>query len=206
MDSSLTPANLAALAGVLVVGASVPSLSVLTVAARSAALGFRHGALASVEIVVGDLVFILIAIYGLTALAAVMGSHFVLIKYLGGAYLIWLGFVLWRSRPKADDESGKRGASSSFMTGLLTTLGDQKAILFYLGFFPAFIELSALSLADTGIILAVAMVAVGAPKLFYALLAERAGRTFRNSTAVSAINVIAGLVMMTVGAFLIVKM
>lgn len=51
---------------------AVPSLSVVTVSARSAALGFAHGVLASARIVVGDIVFILIAIYGLSALAALM--------------------------------------------------------------------------------------------------------------------------------------
>lgn len=77
MESGLTPANLAALAGVLVVGASVPSLSVLTVSARSAALGFSHGALTSAGIVVGDMIFILIAIYGLSVLASLLGDHLV---------------------------------------------------------------------------------------------------------------------------------
>ena len=63
----------------------------------------------------------------------------------------------------ADGETALR-APRCFLTGLLVTLGDQKAILFYLGFFPAFVNLAALSLADTSLILAVATVAVGGPK------------------------------------------
>lgn len=161
----------------LALGASVPSLSVLMVSARSAALGFTHGALTSAGIVVGDLVFMLIAIYGLSALADLMGDHFVLIKYVGGAYLIWLGLLLWRSKPPPGGERGasEHGRASSFLTGLLVTLGDQKAILFYFGVFPAFVNLAALSPADTLLMLAVAAVAVGGPKLLYALLAERVG-------------------------------
>lgn len=185
----------------------VPSVSVLAVSARSAALGFAHGALTSAGIVVGDIVFILIAIYGLSVLADLMGSHFALIKYLGGAYLIWLGIVLWRSKPKADgvEGSSKTSMPSSFLTGLLITLADQKAILFYLGFFPALIDLPALSLADTGIILVIATIAVGGPKLLYAFMAERAGLILRNSKATRAINISAGSAMVGVGVFLVAK-
>jgi threonine/homoserine/homoserine lactone efflux protein len=140
MESSLTPTNIVALTGIMVMGALVPSVSVLAVSARSAAFGFAHGVLTSVGIVVGDVVFILIAIYGLSVLADLMGSHFALIKYLGGAYLIWLGITLWRSRPKAEgvEENSKTSMPSSFLTGLLITLADQKAILFYFGFLPCF--------------------------------------------------------------------
>lgn len=207
MESSLTLANIAALAGIMVLGALVPSVSVLVVSARSAALGFAQGVLTSVGIVVGDIVFILIAIYGLSVLADLMGSHFALIRYLGGAYLIWLGIVLWRPEQKADgaEKSSKTTMSSSFMTGLLITLADQKAILFYLGFFPAFMDLSTLSLTDTGIILIIAIVAVGGPKLFYAFMAERAGLIFGNSKAGRAINIAAGSVMVGVGIFLMTK-
>src|SRR3989304_6841041 len=131
----------------MVAGALIPGVSVLAVSARSAAFGFAHGIFTSLGIVVGDIVFILIAIYGLSVLADLMGSHFALVKYLGGAYLIWLGTVLWRAKPKADGVEGnsKTSMPSSFPTGLLITLADEKAILFYLGFFPAFIDLSVIS-------------------------------------------------------------
>lgn len=207
MESSLTLANIAALAGIMVLGALVPSVSVLAVSARSAALGFAHGVLTSIGIVVGDIVFILVAIYGLSVLAGLMGDHFALIKYLGGAYLIWLGTVLWRSKPKADGDEGgsKFSMPSSFLTGLLITLADQKAILFYLGFFPAFVDLPMLSFADTGIILVIATVAVGGPKLMYAFMAEKATLIFRNSKAARAINIAAGSVMAGVGVFLVAK-
>jgi threonine/homoserine/homoserine lactone efflux protein len=207
MESSLTLTNIAALAGIMLLGALVPGVSVLAVSARSAAFGFAHGVLTSVGIVVGDIVFILIAMYGLSVLADLMGSHFALIKYLGGAYLIWLGIVLWRSKQKAHggEKSSKTTMRSSFMTGLLITLADQKAILFYLGFFPAFMDLSRLSPADTGIILLIAIVAVGGPKIFYAFMAERATLIFRNSKATRAINIAAGGVMVGVGVILVAK-
>ncbi len=97
-----------------------------------------------IGIVVADILFILIAVYGLALIAGMMGEQFRLIQYIGAAYLIWLGISLWRAdaKARAAETCDSRPGLSSFLTGLLITLGDQKAILFYLGFFPAFIDLS----------------------------------------------------------------
>ena len=73
--------------------------------------------------VVGDMIFILIAIYGLSILASLLGDHFVLIQYLGGAYLIGLGIVLWASKPKAEGAKQSSAISSSFVTGFAHHLG-----------------------------------------------------------------------------------
>ena len=207
LESSLTLTSIASLSGIMVAGALIPGVSVLAVSARSAAFGFAHGIFTSLGIVVGDMAFILIAIYGLSVLAGLMGNYFFLIKYLGGAYLIWLGIVLWRSKSKVEKvaDSGKSSLPSSFMTGLLITLGDQKAILFYLGFFPAFVDLSTISVLDTTVILAIATVAVGGPKICYAFMADRASLILKNSKATKSINIVAGSVMVAVGVLLIAR-
>ena len=208
MESTLTSTSIAALFGVMVVGAMIPSVSVLAVSARSAAFGFAHGVFTSLGIVVGDIVFILIAIYGLSVLADLMGNHFVLIKYLGGAYLIWLGIVLLRSESKANgvEMNSEHSLLSSFTTGLLITLGDQKAILFYLGFFPAFVDMSKMSFYDAGVIVAIAIVAVGGPKLFYAFMADRASLIFKSATVNKFINIAAGGVMIAAGVFVMKRL
>lgn len=195
-----------ALFGVMAVLALVPGVSVLAVSARAAAFGFSHGIAATLGIVAGDVIFIVIAIFGLSVLAEAMGELFVLIKYLGGAYLIWLGIMLWRSIPKVVKTEPKSEASlfSSFMAGLLITLGDQKAILFYLGFLPAFIDLSKLSYADAGLVLLLATMAICLAKLGYALIAVKAG-AFIDSKANQGLNIAAGSIMAAVGVFLIAK-
>jgi threonine/homoserine/homoserine lactone efflux protein len=190
-----------------VVLAAIPSVSVLAVSARSAASGFVHGALTTLGVVLGDVVFILLAIYGLSAIAELMGDRFVLVRYLGAAYLVWLGVVLWRSRPRADRIEGRTESSraASVLTGLLITLGDQKAILFYLGILPAFLDLTAVSVLDAGLIVAIAAVAVAGPKLVYAYLAARAGRTFQSARLSRALNIVAGGVMIGVGVLLVAR-
>ena len=187
--------------------AIIPSVSVLAVTARSAAFGFTHGVLTALGIVAADILFILVAVYGLAIVAELMGAQFKLVQYLGGAYLVWLGISLWRADAKAHkpDEIKQSSRSSSFLTGFLITLGDQKAILFYLGFFPAFIDLTRMTMADTLIIIVIATIGVGGAKIFYAYLADRARTVFKNTRAIRAINILAACVMITVGLTLLLK-
>ena len=159
----MSPSTVAALFGVMVVLALVPSVSVFTVSTRSAAYGFIHGVFVTMGIAVVDIFFILIAIFGLSVLAEAMGSLFIFVKYLGGAYLVWLGVALWRSRLSELQAGDIRESSllSSFLAGFFITLGDQKAILFYFGIFPAFFNLATLSYLDMGIIIIIMLFEIG---------------------------------------------
>jgi len=187
--------------------AVIPSVSVLAVSARAAAFGFSHGLFTALGIVAGDVIFILVAVYGLVFVADAMGEQFRLIQYIGGAYLIWLGISLWRAdaRARKSEMPQQSSRGSSFLTGLLITLGDQKAILFYLGFFPAFIDLSRMTPVDTLLIILIATVAVGGAKLVYAWLADRASLIFDNSIAVRGLNLFAAAIMILVGMALLLK-
>ncbi|WP_414585083.1 LysE family translocator [Scytonema sp. PCC 10023] len=202
----MTFGTIVALFSAMVVLASIPSVSVLAVSTRSATSGFIHGVFTTIGIVVGDIIFIIIAIWGLSLLAETMGSLFVLIKYLGGAYLMLLGIGLCRSKSQEVEtqEVIETSLLSSFLTGLFITLGDQKATLFYLGFFPAFLDLSKVSYFDTSIIIAITTVAVSGVKLGYAFMADRA-RLLISSKTRKGINIAAGCVMIAVGVFLVTK-
>lgn len=186
--------------GIMLVLAAMPSSSVLIVVARSATSGFLHGLLVALGIVTGDIIFILIAILGLSLLAETMGSMFVLIKYLGATYLIWIGISLVLSRSKAvkSGDIVEESFTASFMSGLLFTLADQKAILFYLGLFPAFIDLASLTLPDIGVIVLIALVAVGGVKVLYAYMAIRVVSLI-SSTAKQRMNIVAGCLMISIG-------
>ena len=206
MQSSMTFSSIIALFSAMLVLAAIPSVSVLAVSTRAATFGFIHGVFTAVGIVLGDIIFIIIAIWGLSFLAETMGNLFVLIKYLGGAYLIFLGIELCRSKLQDlnTEEVIETSLLSSFLTGLLITLGDQKATLFYLGFFPAFLDLSKITYFDTGIIIAITTVAVGGVKLGYAFMADRVRFLIRSKTG-KGINIAAGCVTIAVGVFLITK-
>lgn len=186
--------------------AAIPSISVLTVSTRSATLGFIHGVFTTIGIVVGDIFFIILAIGGLSFLASQFASLFLILKYLGGIYLIFLGIKLWHLPASQIQTPSPEKSSlvSSFLIGLLITLADQKATLFYLGFFPAFVDIPQITPLDTMIIMAIAAIAVGGVKLIYALMADRA-RLLVNSHLSRISNQIAACIMITVGVFLLTK-
>lgn len=186
--------------------AATPSISTLTVVARTASAGFIHGAFTTLGIVLGDALFILLAVFGLSLLAEHMAELFDVLKYLGGAYLIWLGSALFKTKPleQGISRTTRSSLAASFMAGLLITLGDQKAILFYLVLFPAFFNLSALSYADAGVIILIAGAAIGIAKLSYALMVRQAGVTINKPLVIRSINYAAGTVMVFVGLYLLV--
>ncbi|MCV0368035.1 LysE family translocator [Filomicrobium sp.] len=206
MQISMTLGSAIALLGSMIVLAVVPSVSVMTVTARAASAGFLHGVFVTLGIVAGDVIYIMLAIFGLALLTETLGSTAYLIKYVGGAYVLWLGISLWRSTGRVTGERHEDGSSllSSFMSGLLLTLADQKVVLFYLGFLPAFLNLSKITGVDLAIIIAITVVSVGGVKLGYAYLADRAGLLL-GAGASGLLNKAAAGIMIAAGVYLILK-
>ncbi|WP_339800431.1 LysE family translocator [uncultured Marinobacter sp.] len=193
---------------VMTILALVPSTSVALVVARSSTAGFLNGGAVAAGIVVGDLVFVFLAVLGMAALAEVMGSFFLILRYLAGAYLIWFGISLLKSRPSSQVEASGRLAttlSASFFSGLILTLGDVKAILFYASLFPAFVDLATIKTPDIAIIVVLTIVAVGGVKLGYAYFAMRVASFARGLNAERPVKVAACGFMVGAGAYLIAK-
>ena len=191
----------------MVLLAIVPGPAVFAVIARSFSSGTLSGAYLTAGIIFGDYVFIVLALFGLSTLAEVMGSTFFVIKYLSAAYLMWLGYKLLRTKASSIDIESSKDASltSNFLSGLLITLGNPKAILFYVGFFPAFINIGDVNLTDTGLIMLTATLAFGSVNIGYTLLAVRARQTFKSANASKVINKTAGTIMVTTGAIVAVR-
>lgn len=150
-----------------------PGSGVLVVISRTLSLGLKQGLVTVMGILAADFIFILLAAFSLSALADFMGSFFVIIKYLGAAYLIWMGIRLIAVSDNVDHIPKEINHSGSFFSGLITTLGNPKAILFYASFLPAFIGLKALALVDIGIIFLIAILAIGGVTAGYAYLATK---------------------------------
>ena len=171
-----------------------PGPGFLMVVGRALADGFKAGLAAIAGLVLGDLLFLLLAILGMSALASVMGELFLAVKILGAGYLIWLGVKTWRSRPRLPEMAAPEAARNpmphhrSALLGFVVTLGNPKVILFYGALVPTFVDVTALTLADV-----VALAAIVASMLFlvvgfYAYLAARAGRVVKSERALRWIN------------------
>lgn len=188
--------------------AALPSTSVALVAIRASSSGFRHGAAVAGGIVVGDLLFVLLAVLGMTALAELLGTFFVVLRYMAGAYLVWFGISLLRAATTSTNKpvfSGKMSLKADFVSGLVITLGDIKAVVFYASLFPAFLDMRTLSAADIGMIIAITTLAVGCIKLLYAWLAARMQRMPFSPRFARPARTAVGSAMVGAGAWLLLK-
>ena len=188
--------------------AAVPSASVALVVTRGAAFGVRSGAAVAAGIVLGDLVFVAFAIYGLHALAEAMGSFFAVVRYAGGAYLVWMGVGLIRSRGTNSTGAADYSRSTllaSFASGFALTLGDVKAILFYASFFPAFIDVSSVGFGEAAAVVLITITAVGGAKLVYAFAARKILLRFEARKRGKIVHSMAGTVLIGTGACVIAK-
>jgi len=203
----LTVLGIISLAGAMLLLAIIPGPGVFATVARALASGFKHASVVIAGIVLGDLVFLFLAIYGLSAMATILGDLFALVRYAGGAYLIWLGYKLWAVKPRPESIEGVEELSwkSNFATGLAITLGNPKVILFYLGFLPTFVDLNALSGFDVTIIALVVSMVLASVMLGYAYAAVRARQLFNSEKAEKNMNRAAAGVMITTGSILIAK-
>jgi homoserine/homoserine lactone efflux protein len=93
--------------------------------------------------VIGFVAVIAMSMFGIGALLQASASALAVLKWLGGAYLVWLGFHVWRS-PLAGVRTGaEQGAGSGkamFLQGLLSAGTNPKVLLFFTAFLPGFID------------------------------------------------------------------
>lgn len=125
-----------------------PGADMALIASRSAGGGYRAGAVAALGVSAGCTVHILAGALGVAALLAGSELAFLLLRWLGAAYLVWLGLGLWRQRPAAgtaagDDQPAKAAQAALqkvFAQGFLTNALNPKIALFFLAFVPQFIQ------------------------------------------------------------------
>ena len=207
--------QIAALLGVMFVLSATPGPSDFAVVARSLTAGFRQGVIMTLGIITGDFLFIAFAIYSLSEVAELMSGLFFLVKYICAAYLIGLGSGTLKDAFKDAPKNGVKVTNlsvskpssgySSFFSGLMITLGDPGAILFYMGLFPAFVELRTISTAQTLSIMGMATLIVGSVKITEAYLADRTRRLFENVRFQKNLNILSGCVLLGTGIVLLFR-
>ena len=120
-----------------------PGNDMLYVAARSTSQGIKAGIISSLGIMAGCMVHILAAVIGLSAIIAQSALAFNIIKYVGAAYLVYLGIRSIISRKKTFDVKNKMQQQSYtriFWQGVITNVLNPKVALFFLAFLPQFIN------------------------------------------------------------------
>lgn len=126
--------------------AATPGPGIVAIIGRSLGSGATSGVILGIGLILGDLCYLTLALLGLTWLERSLGDFFILVRLVGGAYLLWIGVQLWRAgdRPATTRIVRVRHPLREVITGLVISLSNPKVILFYLGFLPAFFDLSSL--------------------------------------------------------------
>lgn len=205
MMTTMTPVSMLSLALAMLVLAASPGPGVFATVSRAMVSGFRPALMLIAGIVAGDLIYLMFAVMGLSAVAQTFGGLFTVIKICSGAYLIWLGIRIFFSNPSDgfDTSCETKPNSGNFFSGLLITLSNPKVILFYCGFLPAFTDLSALKPSDIIIVSGIVASVLTAVLSTYAYMASQARHLFSGRKAVKRMNRAAGGIMAATGAAIV---
>ena len=116
----------------------VPGPNVTLILATSALQGMRAGFMALMGTTLAQSIQVTLVAFGLVWLVQTYSDAFVVIRYLGAAYLFYLGLQAWRSASLSTPQM--QSSSQTFRKGFLVGLANPKSLTFFASFFPQFIN------------------------------------------------------------------
>jgi threonine/homoserine/homoserine lactone efflux protein len=187
----MTLSTVATYALALFVVALIPGPGITALVARALGTTFKESLAMAVGISLGDLVFLTAVVLGLSVVAQTFGFVFLIIKYAGAAYLAWMAYKIWTSGIVRTDVKATASRASVFqalISGLFVTLGNPKAMLFYLALVPTIVDITKVTFADYLILLAVSMGVLLVVTIPYIALAAKARDLLRHPAALKRLN------------------
>ena len=199
---TLSPWDIALYAAALLVLFLTPGPVWVGLIARSLSGGFHAAWPLALGVVVGDVLWSLLAIFGVTWVLSVYGGFLEALKWVAAAMFIVMGALVIRSanaQINADSRLTRPGMWAGFVAGLVVILGNPKAILFYAGMLPGFFDLTALTWIDIAVIVSLSMIVPLIGNLAMALFIDRARRLMQRPAALRRMNITAGILLIGVG-------
>ncbi len=189
----------------IIIFAITPGPGVFALLARAMTQGAWSCVSMSLGMAISDIIYLVLACFGLAVIAENWGGVFTVIRIVGAIYLIYLGWKMWRDRSHLTSESqttAKQPEYMSFIQGFLISASNPKVILFYIAFLPTFMDLSALSNKDIAVASLLCLVGLMIGLMTIAFSASWARRYFRSEKAMTGLNRVAGSIMMSAGVFI----
>lgn len=147
---------LAIFAGALFLNAGSPGPSVAALVSQVLSRGARSVLPFLAAMWIGEALWLAAAVAGLAVVAERLHEVFVLVKWAGVLYLLWLAIGLWRDPGKAADETAApTGGWRLFATGMALTIGNPKIMVFYVALLPTLLDVRAIGFADWALLTAV---------------------------------------------------
>ncbi len=175
-------------------------------------LGITIGVRRALWMMLGELAGVaLVAVLAVVGVATLMLRYplaFATLKYAGGAYLMWLGLQMWRSRGRlslqVEPDADERAPSAAGLAaqGFVTAVANPKGWAFVIALLPPFIDTSLPLTPQLAVLVAVILVLEFAALLLYANGGRALSRILERRGSVQTLNRIAGTLMVGVGIWL----
>ncbi len=189
----------------ILIFAVTPGPGVFALLAKALSEGIQPCISLSFGMAISDIVYLILACYGLSALAEQWGGVFTAVRIVGAIYLIYLGWKIWHSRSQYSEvrqpESRQRKLAG-FAQGFLISASNPKVILFYIAFLPNFMDLSALSFNDIMLASLLTFIAMMLGLMSIPLSTLWAKQFFRSKKSMRGLNRVAGSIMISAGLYL----
>jgi threonine/homoserine/homoserine lactone efflux protein len=199
---TLSPTDLALYATALFILFLTPGPVWLALAARAMSGGFHAAWPLALGVVVGDGVWPLIAILGVSWVVQSVDGAMTILRLVAAGLFITMGVLLLRHADRTigtDSRLTRPGMWAGFLAGVAVILGNPKAILFYMGVLPGFFDLTRITQNDILAIVAISMIVPFLGNLVFALLVDRARRVLTAPAALRRTNLVAGCLLICVG-------
>jgi threonine/homoserine/homoserine lactone efflux protein len=191
--------------GLYAVAIAVPGPGVIAIVARALGSGFKSVIPGTLGILVGDLCLMSLSAFGLALVAQAMGQLFLIVKIAGGLYLFYLAYKYWTAKLEEQGEVVPQSAGRGFLAYLGLTLGNPKAIAFFVALLPVAVNPRALGAIGYLQLCCATFVLIPAITLGYAALASQLSRFVASRKARRRINKGAGAVMAGAGMLIMVN-
>ena len=191
-------AGLIVFATALFIAAASPGPGIAAIVARVLGRGTQGAVAFSAGLAIGDVVWLTFAIVGLAALAQAFHGIFLVVKYAGAAYLLYIAYKLWTAPAAAQEVEADRTAENParvFLGGLAVTMGNPKVMVFYLALLPTLLDLTRITVLGYAELVAATLGVLGVVFAAYIVLAARARRLFTSPRAIRILNRTTGTVM-----------
>ncbi len=179
----------------------IPGPTVLLVVSYALGQGWRAAGPMAIGVALGDFTAMTLSMLGIGALLAASATVFTVLKWIGAAYLVWLGIKLWRAGGRLDAAPRTDRASAVRMLGhaWLVTALNPKSITFFVAFLPQFLDPRAPFATQMAIFEATFLVLAFANAFGYALAASRARGAVRNPKVLGVVNKVGGSLLVCAG-------
>ena len=181
---------------------AVPGPVWVALTARALAGGFAAAWPLAIGVALGDLIWPLAAILGLSWIESSYGDVLAILRWVAAAIFLAMGVLLIRKPAatlSADSRLTRPGLWAGLTVGLAAVIGNPKAILFYMGALPGFFALEALTIADVVAIIALSALIPMAGNLGLALFLHRARQLLSSPESMRKLNITSGVLLIGVG-------